>query len=72
MFKTIGYFEEYVIEGKFIGLKVCEEQPEREIGFYGKRILTAETNIVLENNKKIKAGQKYYTRYYPMNGRIKK
>lgn len=68
--ETIGYFEEYIIAGKFIGVKACQEQPEREIGYYGKQVLTAESVIILDNNKKIKKGQEYYTRYYPLNGRI--
>lgn len=70
--KTIGYFEEYIIAGKFIGVKACQEQPDREIGYYGKKIQKAESTIILENNKKIKAGQEYYTRYYPLNGRVEK
>jgi len=66
--KTIGYFEEFLINGKFIGTKVCEQQ-NREIGYYGKETKTAESNIVLDNKKTIKSGQEYYTRYYPLNGR---
>ena len=67
---TIGYFEEFIINGKFIGLKTCKEQ-DREIGYYGKKTFIAEEDIILENKKKIKKGQEYYTRYYPLNGRIK-
>jgi hypothetical protein len=66
--KTIGYFEEFMIDGKFIGTKVCQEQ-EREIGYYGKEIHIANTDIILDNKKKIKKGQQYYTRYYHLNGR---
>lgn len=66
--KTIGYFEEFLIEGKFIGTKVCQEQ-NREIGYYGKITKVADSDIILGNKKKIKKGQEYYTRYYPLNGR---
>lgn len=66
--KTIGYFEEFLIEGKFIGTKVCQEQ-NREIGYYGKITKVADSDIILDNKKKIKKGQEYYTRYYPLNGR---
>jgi hypothetical protein len=67
--KTIGFFEEFLIDGKFIGTKVCEEQ-NREIGYYGKQIKVAEQNILLDNKKIIKKGKEYYTRYYPLNGRM--
>ena len=65
---TIGYFEEFLINGKYIGSKKCDKQ-NREIGYYGKQIKIAAEDIILENNKKIKKGQEYYTRYYPLNGR---
>jgi hypothetical protein len=68
--ETIGYFEEYIIAGKFIGTQLCEEQVDRVIGYYGKKIMTADVDIILEDNKKIKKGKEYYTRYYPLNGRI--
>lgn len=64
---TIGYFEEFYIDKKFIGTKICEKQ-NREIGYYGKIIYKAKENIVLNNKKIIKKGQEYYTRYYPLNG----
>lgn len=67
---TIGYFEEFMIDGKFIGTLICEEQ-KREIGYYGKQIKIATEDIILNNKKKIKKGQEYYTRYYPLNGRQK-
>ena len=66
--KTIGFFEEFLIDGKFIGTKVCEEQ-NREIGYYGKQNHIANSDLILDNKKKIKKGQEYYTRYYPLNGR---
>ena len=66
--KTIGYYEEFLINGKFIGTKICQEQ-NREIGYYGKITKIADSDITLENKKKIKKGQEYYTRYYPLNGR---
>ena len=45
---TIGYFEEFLIDGKFIGTKICEKQ-EREIGYYGKQIKKAEFDFILDN-----------------------
>lgn len=70
--KTIGYFEEYIIDGKFVGIKSCQEQPDRVIGYYGTKRAIAENDILIDNKKKIKKGQSYYTRYYPLNGRIER
>lgn len=67
--EIIGYFEEYVVDSKFIGTLLCDEQKERVIGYYGKIEKIAESDIVLQNKKKIKKGQKYHTRYYPLNGK---
>jgi len=67
--KTIGYFEEFLINKKFIGTRICEKQKDREIGYYGKKIKIAKSDILLDNKKKIKQGEEYYTRYYPLNGR---
>jgi hypothetical protein len=60
---TRGYFEEFFVNGKFIGTKVCDKQ-NREIGYYGKEIKIADNDFILDNKKKIKIGQEYYTRYY--------
>lgn len=67
--KTIGYFEEHFINKKFIGIIKCDKQKNREIGYYGKETKIAEQKIKLDNNKVIKKGTEYYTRYYPLNGR---
>jgi hypothetical protein len=66
--EIIGYFEEYFINGKFIGTKKCEKQ-DREIGYYGKRLYFSDTDVILDNKKVIKKGNEYYSRYYPLNGR---
>ena len=65
---TIGYFEEFIVDGKFIGTLNCEKQ-DREIGYYGKETKTETKDIILQNKKKIKKGTEFYTRYYPLNGR---
>jgi len=66
---TIGYFEEFIVQGKFIGTLLCEKQ-DREIGYYGKKTMIATEDIVLQNKKKIKKGTEFYTRYYPLNGKL--
>lgn len=65
---TIGYFEEFIVDGKFIGTLNCEKQ-DREIGYYGKKTKIETKDIILQNKKKIKKGTEFYTRYYPLNGR---
>lgn len=71
-FKDIGYFVEYMTDGKFVGTKVISE-PDREIvGYYGRIDSIAEKDIILDNNKKIKKGQRFYTRMYPLCGQKQK
>ena len=68
IFKDLGYFLEYFIDGKFIGTKMIN-QPDREIiGYYGKIESIATDDIKLESKKIIKKGTKYYTRLYPLCG----
>jgi len=68
IFKDLGYFLEYFIDGKFIGTKMID-QPDREIiGYYGKTESTATDDIKLQSKKIIKKGTKYYTRLYPLCG----
>ena len=66
--ETIGYFEEYFVNQKFVGTKMTEQQ-DREIGYYGKQVKVADDDIILDNKKRVKKGQEFYTRYYPLNGR---
>lgn len=58
-----------MVQGKFIGTLLCEKQ-DREIGYYGKQTIVANEDIVLQNKKKIKKGTEFYTRYYPLNGKL--
>ena len=36
-FITIGYFEDYYQNGKFIGNIICDQQPNREFGYRGRK-----------------------------------
>jgi len=67
--KTLGFFEEYFVNSKYIGTKNCEFQNNRIIGWSGKIKKVADTVIILDNGKKIKPGVNYNTRYYPLNGK---
>ena len=68
-FKDIGYFLEFIIDTKYIGTKLIDKPDREEIGYYGRIDSVAKENIILDNKKVIKKGQKYYTRMYPLCGR---
>ena len=70
-FEDLGYFLEYLVDGKYIG-SINIDKPDREqIGYYGKIDAIAEKDIVFKNKKRIKKGQHYYTRMYPLCGQKK-
>lgn len=75
VFDVFGYFEEFIIDGKMIGTisKSGEkfEDTGREVGYYGTKHFVAESDILLDNGKKIKQGQDFYTRVYPLCGKRK-
>ncbi len=71
IFKDLGFFREYFVNGKFIGT-VLIDKPDRDIiGYYGRIDATATENIKLQSNKIIKKGTNYYTRIYPLCGEKK-
>lgn len=67
-FKNIGYFVEYIIDTKLIGTVLIDQPDRKEIGYYSTQHNIADTDIVFSNKKKIKKGQSYYTRLYPLCG----
>lgn len=70
-FEDLGYFLEYLVDGKYIG-SINIDKPDREqIGYYGKIDAIAEKDIIFKNKKRIKKGQHYYTRMYPLCGQKK-
>lgn len=67
-YKNLGYFLEYMIDGKYIG-SINIDQPDREeIGYYGRKDEVATQDIVFSNKKRIKKGERFYTRMYPLCG----
>ena len=42
--ETIGYFEEYFVNQKFVGTKMTEPQ-DREIGYYGNKLMLPMTTL---------------------------
>ena len=69
-FKVLGYFEEYFIDGKFIGTKPCNYDGQRTFGWFGRKTDYATEDIILESGKKIKAGTKYYTYLQQLCGKF--
>tara|TARA_B110000037_G_scaffold194752_1_gene230675 strand:+ start:13 stop:240 length:228 start_codon:yes stop_codon:yes gene_type:complete len=67
-FEKIGYFIEYMIDTKYIGSKSIDKPDRKEVGYYGRIDSVANQDILLDNNKRIKKGQSYYTRMYPLCG----
>jgi len=67
-FRTIGYFEDCYQNGKFIGTRLCDKQPNRLFGYKGRE--TKHTNVIIEldRGKKIKPGV-YKTSYNRLCGK---
>lgn len=68
MFKELGYYKEFYLNGKMIGLANCELDRE-EIGYNGRKKEIFDSTIVLTNNKKIKPQVEYLTIVYPLCGK---
>ncbi len=68
VFKDIGYFVEYCVDGKLIGTLLIDNPDREEIGYYSRIDAVADSDIKLQRNKIIKKGTKYYTRLYPLCG----
>ena len=69
MFEHLGYFKEYMIDGKSIGTIPCEKDRDL-IGYVGRRTEVVLDSIILDNGKKIKAGTKVVTIIYPLSGKM--
>lgn len=69
MFEEIGFYKEFYIDSKLIGICNCEKDRE-VLGYLGKKKETFNSEIILTNKKKIKANVEYTTIIYPLNGRI--
>lgn len=70
-FENIGYFVEYMVDGKFMGSIEIPQPDRKEVGYYGRIDAVATEDIVFKNKRRIKAGTHYYTRMYPLCGKRK-
>lgn len=69
-FEDLGYFLEYMVNGKFVGTTSLDKPDRKEIGYYGAKTQVADSKIILERGKTIKKGVKYVTRLYPLCGKV--
>ena len=71
MFQELGFYKEYYLDGKLIGISNCEKDRE-SLGYQGRKRETFKSELVLTNKKKIKPNKEYLTIIYPLCGRISK
>jgi hypothetical protein len=57
-----------MIDDKYIGSTILEKPDREEIGYYGRIDEVAAEDIIFSSKKKIKKGQAFYTRMYPLCG----
>lgn len=69
MFKEIGFYKEFYLQGKLIGIVNCKKDRE-EIGYLGRRKETLQSELLLTNKKKAKANVEYLTIIYPLCGKL--
>lgn len=67
-FQTIGYFMDFYQNGKFIGTRLCDKQPNRQYGYCGRQKLHTHKSIALQRNKIVKPGF-YITSYNRLCGK---
>ncbi len=68
-YEKIGYYVEYMVNGKYYGSINIEEKDRETVGYCGRQYHIATEDIVFSNKKRIKKGMKYYTHLYPLCGR---
>jgi len=68
-FEKLGYFLEYMIDDNYIGSTILENPDREQIGYYGRIDEVATEDIIFKNKKRIKKGQSFYTRMYPLCGK---
>jgi hypothetical protein len=67
MFTEFGYFKEYYIGNKFIGVVDCKKDREK-FGHFGSKKEVLEEDIETSNKRKIKKGTAVMTMIFPYCG----
>lgn len=65
-YEHIGYYEEFYINGKFIGTIPVQRPDDRKIGYDGKQTMVVNETIICDNKKKIKKGTQVYSMVFPL------
>jgi len=68
-FEQLGYFLDYMINDKFIGTTILKNPDRKEVGYFGRIDEVATEDIILDNKKRVKKGQSFYTMMYPLCGK---
>ena len=68
MFSFNGYFKEYYINKKFIGMVNNVEKDRETMGFFGSKEEITKSDIILSNKKVIKANTAVVTQLHFING----
>ena len=68
-FEDLGFFIEYLVDGKLMGTKNVSDNDRGCVGWESTQHHIAEENIVFKK-RKIKAGMNYSTRIYPLCGKV--
>lgn len=68
-FEHLGFFLEYIVDGKYIGCINVEENDRGSVGYESTVHEVAVEDIVFKSKKRIKKGTSFYTRIYPLCGK---
>ena len=69
-FKHLGFFIEHQVGSKLVGTTLVDENQSGLIGWESTETHIAKEDILLQRGKKIKKGQTYKTRIYPLCGKV--
>jgi hypothetical protein len=68
MFEDLGYFKEYYVNKKFIGIVICNK--DRDVfGYSGSIVENLKDKIICTNGRIIKQGTQVMTYLYPLCGK---
>ena len=69
-FEHLGYFKEYYVNGRFIGMLTCEKDRDI-IGYSGRTTEVTDKKITLDNRRVIFPATEVQTILYPLTGKRK-